>query len=116
MNILIIDDNTELRCLLSEFLQEKGFVVYQASNGKVGIDILAVEKIDFVISDIQMPIMNGYDFLVSARKRFGNQLPIYLISGYSPYTEEQIYEAGANGYFEKPFDIDHLLHNLRKAV
>lgn len=116
MNILVIDDNTELRSLLAEALQEKGYIVYQADNGEVGIDILGKEKIDFVISDIQMPSMNGYDFLVRVRKEYGNKPPIFLITGYSPYTLEQIYEAGANGYFEKPFDVDYLLFSLRKAV
>lgn len=116
MNILVIDDNMELRGLLAEVLQEKGHIVYQADNGEVGIDILEKEKIDFVISDIQMPIMDGYEFLVRVRKKFGNQPPIFLITGYSPYTLEQIYDAGANGYFEKPFDVDCFLLHLRKAV
>lgn len=116
MNILIIDDNIELRSLLTEALQDKGYVVYQADNGKIGIDILGKEKIDFVISDVQMPIMDGYEFLKRARKKFGDKLPIFLITGYSPYALEQIYEAGANGYFEKPFDVDCLLLSLRKAI
>jgi len=116
MNVLVIDDDIELRDILTGLLQDKGYFVYQAENGQVGIDLLGKVQIDFVISDIQMPIMNGYDFLIKARKIFGNHLQIFLVTGYSPYTSEQIYKAGANGYFEKPFELDNLLISLKKVA
>lgn len=116
MNILVIDDNIEIRDLLEMTLLEKGHFVYSAENGKQGIETLSKQKIDFVISDIQMPIMDGYQFLVMARNRFGRKPPIVLVTGSSNYTPEQIYQAGADGYFEKPYDLNVLLRGLKEVA
>lgn len=63
MNILVVDDNTEARKLLVEFLTQAGFYVVEAENGKEALEILKAKK-DFalIISDILMPVMDGFKF------------------------------------------------------
>jgi two-component system chemotaxis response regulator CheY len=67
VNVLIIDDEREIRELLAEMLFMNKFTVFQAENGRQGLAVLEKETVDVVISDVQMPIMNGMDFLKALR-------------------------------------------------
>lgn len=109
MKILLIDDLIDLRWAISDKLQTYGFEVVEAGNGEEGLKALETFTPLFVLSDIQMPIMNGVEFLKQARAKFPN-LPIYIMTGFSPYSESEVIAFGANGYFEKSsLDFTHFL-------
>lgn len=101
MNILIIEDDKELRDLFKEKFEEYGLIVFPAENGEVGLEILAHESIDFVLTDVQMPVMSGMDFLRNARKIKKQLPPIFIMTGGCQYTKKQFYDEGAAGFFEK---------------
>ncbi len=70
MNILLIEDNQLFREILHQQLSTKDCHVFAANNGLEGLKILEHESIDLVLTDVQMPIMSGYEFLVTARTKY----------------------------------------------
>ena len=100
MKILIVEDLSDLRWALSEQFKDYGFEVVEAENGEEGLKALENLSPVFVLTDIQMPKMNGVEFLKQARTKYPT-LPIFVMTGFSPFTEKEILALGANGYFEK---------------
>ena len=100
MKILIIDDLSDMRWALAEQFKKYGFEILEAENGEEGLKALETLSPVFVLTDVQMPKMNGVEFLKQARAKYPN-LPIFVMTGFSPYTEAEILGFGANGYFEK---------------
>ncbi len=100
MKILIIDDLADMRWALAEEFKKYGFETVEAGNGEEGLEVLETFSPVFVLTDVQMPKMNGIEFLKQARAKYPT-LPIFVMTGFSPYTSEQILGFGANGYFEK---------------
>ena len=101
---------------LSNVLQKQGLEILKAANGKDGLNILnKTPTIDLVITDIMMPIMNGYETMeaIRAQKRF-KQLPIIALTAKAMKEDrEKSIAAGANDYMVKPVEIDQLLSLLR---
>lgn len=67
--ILIVEDDTELCRLFSHVLEKNGYHTRMVSNGQEALDALAEEYVDLIISDIMMPVMDGYELVRSLRKR-----------------------------------------------
>lgn len=101
MKILIVEDSSDLRWALVEQFKHYGFETVEADNGEEGLKVLETLSPVFVLTDIQMPKMNGIEFLKQARAKFP-ALPIFVMTGHSPFTEAEVLSFGANGYFEKP--------------
>jgi CheY-like chemotaxis protein len=100
MKILIVEDMEELRWAISERFKSFGFEIVVAENGEEALKALETLSPVFVLTDIQMPKMNGIEFLKQARAKFPT-LPILVMTGFSPYTEQEVLGFGANGYYEK---------------
>jgi DNA-binding response OmpR family regulator len=113
MNILIVDDEIILQQQLKTEFAKKGFNVFVADNGETALDVLERESIDFVLSDVRMPIMDGFQFLVLARERYGIGLPIYLMTGAGPYLPIELEEAGAAGIIEKHLSFESIWDLLK---
>lgn len=107
MKILIVDDNDDVREMLSFYLKDKGFEVFLAENGKEALKILEKNVVDLVLSDVDMPEMDGMELLISIKKKYTT--PVYIATGGNKYSKEDFMKQGASGYFEKPFDIDYFL-------
>lgn len=101
IKILIIEDNADLRDTFKERFEEMGHFVLLAENGKIGLEVLSKEIVDLVLTDIQMPIMTDMEFLKQARELFKTLPPIVVMTGGSPYTIKEIYEAGATACYSK---------------
>lgn len=104
VRILLIEDNEELRHFISRVLA-KDYVVFEAENGKQGLDITLAEMPDIVISDIMMPEVNGIEYLKSVKaNRDICHIPIILLSAKSSLADQiQGLEYGADEYITKPF-------------
>ncbi len=100
--ILILDDNIELLEYLKECFLECNFKVLVASNGKDGLKILKTNQIDFILTDIRMPEMDGVGFIKQVRL-LNSKIPIIAMSGGSNVSEADILKSGANIFFLKPF-------------
>jgi two-component system, OmpR family, response regulator MprA len=106
--ILVVDDDSTIRKLLSSILTLNGYEVSTASNGAEALDRVAVFQPDMIILDNRMPIMDGPTFIKIYRKISGCSTPIILISG-SQYLTKMAVTAHVQECLLKPFDVDELL-------
>jgi CheY-like chemotaxis protein len=108
-NLLIVDDDEGLRETLFELFSGEGATVFTASNGEEALQISLVEKIDLILSDIKMPVMDGMDLLKSIGDS-DHKIPfVWLMSGESELTEEAAIALGAQGLLNKPFKLMDVL-------
>lgn len=105
--ILIVDDSTTMRKIVMRSLRQAGLSgaeVKEAGDGIQGLEALQEGLVDLILSDVNMPNMNGLEFVEKVRQEFGDKPPIVMIT--TEGSEEFIAEAlskGANGYIKKPF-------------
>lgn len=115
-HILIVDDNQELRLFLRQVFEKK-YLIYEASDGKEGLEI-AVNKVpDLIISDVMMPNMTGIEFCKLVKERFETRHIPFIILSAKDALDAKIegMESGADFYFGKPLSIELLLltaHNI----
>ncbi|MDB9400244.1 response regulator transcription factor [Microcystis aeruginosa CS-567/02-A1] len=109
--LLLVDDEPGLREAVSDYLQESGFSVQVASNAREGWDWMQQNTPDLVISDVMMPLVDGYQFLKQLREdpRFQTVPVIFLTAKGMTGDRIQGYQAGVDAYLPKPFDPDELV-------
>lgn len=115
--ILTIDDSKTIRDMLMITLAEAGFDVLQAVDGQDGIDVLGDQRVDVVITDINMPKMDGYEVIRSLRRSpVHKSTPILVLTTESDKDKRNLArEAGATGWMVKPFDPERLVATIRKV-
>ncbi|MGC1244196.1 MAG: response regulator [Chryseosolibacter sp.] len=114
-SILIIDDEVQIRKLLTITLQSNNYAVSEASTGKEGIKLVSGHPPDLVLLDLGLPDENGHEVLKHLREWFSN--PVIIISVQS--NEDDIVKAldnGADDYLVKPFRTGELLARIRSAL
>lgn len=118
LRILTIDDSKTMRDMLMLTLADAGFDVIQAVDGQDGIDMLEREKVDVVITDINMPRMDGYEVVRQLRARPEHKTtPILVLTTESELEKKNIgRDVGATGWMVKPFDPDRLVETVRKVA
>jgi len=116
--ILTIDDSKTMRDMLMLTLAEAGFDVLQAVDGQDGLDVLVNEQVDVVITDINMPRMDGYEVIRQLRRNPSHKTtPILVLTTESEAEKKNLArEAGATGWMVKPFDPDRLIATVRKVA
>lgn len=115
-NILIIDDEENLRTLLARIISLEGFTVLQAGNLKTGRQILQKESIQVVLCDVKLPDGNGVDFLKEAKPQFPF-VEIILLTAYGTIKDGvQSIKNGAFDYITKGDDNDRVLPLLNRAI
>jgi two-component system, chemotaxis family, chemotaxis protein CheY len=116
--ILTIDDSKTIRDMLLLTLNEAGFEVLQAVDGQDGLDVLDREQVDVVVTDINMPRMDGYEVIRQMRKNAVHKsTPILVLTTESEAAKRNIArEAGATGWMVKPFDPDRLVATINKVA
>lgn len=115
--ILIVEDNPELLNLLNYSL-ENHFHVISAVNGKEGLERLEGNQIDFIISDVMMPEMDGIEFCARVKSNLAtSHIPFILLTAKSSYLHQlEGYESGADDYIPKPFQLDLLVLKIRNLL
>ena len=113
--ILIVDDEENTRLGLSKLLSQDGFVVDLAASGTEALDMLRRQRVNLVISDINMPDMNGIAFLREISRRFPstNVIMITAYGGVESYLEAM--NLGAFEYLHKPIRLDELRSVMKKV-
>lgn len=109
--ILVVDDEERIRKVLFDFFVKNNFNVKTAKNGEEAIDIFYCEKIDLVILDIMMPVMDGYATLKELR-RVSNVPVVMLTAKAEEYDVLKGYELCADEYVSKPFNLKILLARI----
>ena len=114
INILIVEDEKEIREGVSEYLAEVGYSVISAEDGMQAIELFKNNKIDLVISDIMLPKANG--FVVLNKIRQESNVPIIMLTAMSDdYTQIMSFDEEADDYITKPFSII-VLHKRIEAL
>jgi two-component system chemotaxis response regulator CheY len=115
--ILTIDDSKTIRDMLKFTLLDAGFDVHQAVDGQDGVDILAREQFDVVITDINMPKMDGYEVIRHMRGNSEHKnTPILVLTTESETDKRNLArDAGATGWMVKPFDPAALIATINKV-
>ena len=113
--ILVVDDERKLREMLRVYLEQEGYRVVEAPNGRDALFAARQERPDFVILDLMMPEMGGYDFL-RAYAREG-QAPVIMLTARIEDTDKILgLELGADDYVTKPFNVRELVARLRAVL
>jgi two-component system phosphate regulon response regulator OmpR len=113
--VLIIDDDTKLRKLLDEYLEENGFDVIGLEDGTEALETIEKESPDIVILDIMLPGTGGLDVLKEINKHFS--VPVIMLTAKGEETDRIIgLELGADDYIPKPFNPRELLARMRAVM
>ena len=125
--ILLVDDERKLRDMIRVYLEQEGYRVVEAGNGRDALFVARREKPDLVILDVMMPEMGGYDFL----RAFGNsgnsgnlgnsgkeaETPVIMLTARIEDTDKILgLELGADDYVTKPFNVRELLARVRAVL
>ncbi len=116
--ILTIDDSPSVRQMVRMTLKGAGYEVLEASDGSEGLSKALSNKVDAVITDLNMPVMNGLDFIRQYRAAPSSMgVPILLLTTENDEElKQQARAAGAIGWMVKPFNQDQLLAVVRKVA
>jgi two-component system chemotaxis response regulator CheY len=118
---LIVDDSSVMRKIVERALRQAGLdplVVYEAGSGTDGLDLLRSKQVDLILSDINMPSMDGLEFLRQIRaQNLAPGVPVVMITTES--SEEHVKQAilaGAQGYIRKPFTAEQVKERVLPLV
>ncbi len=115
VKILVIDDEENMRHMLSTMLSQFGYTVDMAENGLAGIDKIKTRSYDFILCDIKMPEMDGLSFLSNAAS-FLKEMTVIMMSAYGSIdTAVSAMKLGAYDFISKPFKKDEVFLALKKA-
>lgn len=116
--VLVVDDSDSMRNVMAFFLKGNGYDVTEAASGDEAIDLVRTFHYDVIITDINMPGMDGYEFIAQARKISANKrVPILTVTTEKTAAGVQKGKAaGATGWLVKPFDDAVLLDVIRRVA
>lgn len=107
--ILVVEDDCELRQLFSRVLLQNGYFVREAENGKAALDALEQEYVDLIISDIMMPVMDGYELVRSLRDA-NIQIPVLMITAKDAFDDMRLgFLSGTDDYMVKPVNVGEMV-------
>ncbi len=116
--ILVVDDCETTRKLLSYIIRDKGYKIIGASNGIEALEVMAANPVDLVVTDLNMPQMNGFELSRSLREQAEyRELPIIMITTESGEADKRMgMEAGVTTYLSKPISPQRLLYEIEKLL
>ncbi len=117
-SILVLDDSASVRDAIRLALSGKDHAVKEAANGVQGLNLVERMKFDLILTDLNMPEMDGLSFIQQVRQRSDhNGVPIvFITTESSPSVMQQAKKAGATGWIVKPFSADQLRRVVDKVL
>ena len=115
MNILLVDDQQEYRLVLKTLLMDQGWDVFTADDGEDGLNALVRTSVDLIISDIYMPVMDGFKFHQAVRNTPGyEKLPFIFVSAYDDeYTTLAVKDPRYETFLQKTSSIEEFVEWVR---
>lgn len=115
-NLLVVDDDKNIRYLIKEIFEAERFTVKTAFDGNAALELLDKEKFDIVIVDIMMPNLDGYKFTEQLRT-FDKELPVLMISAKQLSEDRKKgFNAGIDDFMTKPLDTEELILHVRALL
>lgn len=117
-NVMVVDDSFTTRKMLSFLLKGEGFNVISAENGIDALEKLPFSNIDIIITDLNMPQMDGLELIYSLKKNPDyKEIPVIMLTTESEDSDKQKgFEAGASSYLIKPVPQDVLIKEVKKFL
>ena len=116
LKILIAEDDRELRQLFSHVLIKNGYSVKGVANGKEALDSLDNDYFDLIISDIMMPVVDGYE-LVQTLRESGNTTPVLMITAKDTFDDmRRGFLAGTDDYMVKPVNVNEMVLRVQALL
>lgn len=113
--ILLVDDEVRLRDMVRVYLEQEGYRVVEAGNGREALYVARYEKPDLIILDLMMPELGGYDFMRLYRKEA--ETPVIMLTAKIEETDKVAgLELGADDYITKPFGVSELIARVRAVL
>ncbi len=115
--ILLVDDEEEILDFLERILKTK-YTIFKAQNGQDALKLLAVESIQLVVSDVMMPVMDGFELCKLIKSNFEHShIPVILLTAKNTIQSKvEGLELGADAYIEKPFSKEHLQAQIASLI
>ena len=116
--VLVVEDNTTNQMIARSLLDQVGIETITALNGQEGVEAFRAnrDRIDLILMDLHMPLMNGYDAAVEIRKESGDVPIIAMTADVVLGVEEKCRESGIDGYISKPFDPDMFIEMVQTYI
>jgi DNA-binding response OmpR family regulator len=115
--VLVVEDHHDTSFMLCRLLKMEGYEVEHAIDGMVGYSAATNEHPDLIVTDIQMPRMNGIEMIKRIREEDElRQTPIIVMSAYGKRIIDDALQAGATDYVEKPIDFDKFLSAIKSKL
>jgi two-component system chemotaxis response regulator CheY len=117
-NVLTVDDSRTIRDMLRHTLEQAGFLVFQAEDGQQGLEVLDQSEPHVIVTDINMPRLDGFGFIEGVRRNSRwRAVPILVLTTESDAEKKaRAREAGATGWIVKPFNPDKLIEAVRRVA
>jgi two-component system, chemotaxis family, chemotaxis protein CheY len=118
---LIVDDSSVMRKIVERALRQAGLdllVVHEAGSGTEGLEVLKAKQVDLILSDINMPLMDGLEFVRQIRSQnLAPGVPVVMITTESSEEHvKQAIQAGARGYIRKPFTAEQVKERVLPLI
>ena len=115
--ILVVDDSDDTREVMAKLLELESFTVVTAEDGSAGLDTADAERPDLIITDVNMPRMNGIEMIKRLREQDGfATVPIMAITAYGNGVAKEALEAGANRAATKPIQFTELVVEIKELL
>lgn len=116
VNILLVEDDIDLNLVITSYLKNNGFEVTTVYNGLDALNKFGEGTYDLIISDIMMPLLNGFELAKRIRET-DERIPIIFMSARDDKPSKQLgYTIGVDDYITKPFDIDELIYKVKAII
>ncbi|HMO16757.1 MAG TPA: sigma-54 dependent transcriptional regulator [Oligoflexia bacterium] len=116
IEVLVVDDEMQMRSAMESTLARLGATVFTAENGHEALSLLEKKPFDLIISDMRMPVCNGEELLKAVSKKY-NQIPMVMVTAYGTINQAvEVMRLGAFDFLTKPFsmeDLEHLLDRIK---
>jgi CheY-like chemotaxis protein len=114
---LVVDDSDDTRDMMAKLLELESFTVVTAQDGVEALKVAADEQPDLIITDVNMPKLNGIEMIRELRQRPGFcRVPVIAITAYGNGVAKEALEAGADGAATKPVQFNDLIDRVRRLL
>ena len=114
-DVLVVDDDPNVRQLIRWALEDEGLAVVAAADGRAALDAIARERPALVVLDMSLPLVDGYGVAAALQRSYGADIPILLITA-DGRAAEKARRTGARAYLHKPFEVDDLVRAVRRIL
>lgn len=113
--VLVVEDDWNIQSLIVLILEDEGYRVETAANGLQGLNAVERSLPDLILLDMNMPVMNGWEFAQVFHARFDSQVPIVAVTA-STDARQAAEDIGAVDFIGKPFELDTLVRVVRRHM